>query len=94
MKCSAVEKTGIEEIWGMVEQFIEHTKENGFFEKNRQQQNKNWFLQTVDEYIKQFFHQKETFKIEQAQLLTEIEDHKISPFYAAKVLLDKITKEL
>ena len=78
----------------MVQQFVEHNKKNGFFEKNRQQQNKNWFLQTVDEYIKQFFHQKETFKTEQAKLLTEIEEHKISPFYAAKILLDKITKEL
>jgi len=94
MKCSAMEKTGIEDIWEMVQQFVEHNKENGFFEKNRQQQNKNWFLQTVDEYIKQFFHQKETFKTEQAKLLTEIEEHKISPFYAAKILLDKITKEL
>jgi LAO/AO transport system kinase len=78
----------------MVQRFVSHTKENGFFEKNRQQQNKNWFLQTVDEYIKQFFHQKETFKKEQAKLLTDIESNKISPFYAAKLLLDKITKEL
>ncbi|WP_421806811.1 methylmalonyl Co-A mutase-associated GTPase MeaB [Flagellimonas sp.] len=93
-KCSAVENTGIIEIWEMVQRFVSHTKENGFFEKNRQQQNKNWFLQTVDEYIKQFFHQKETFKKEQAKLLTDIESHKISPFYAAKLLLDKITKEL
>ncbi|MEC7771421.1 MAG: methylmalonyl Co-A mutase-associated GTPase MeaB [Bacteroidota bacterium] len=94
MQCSALEKTGIAEIWEMVQQFVEHNKENGFFEKNRQQQNKNWFLQTVDEYIKQFFHQKETFKTEQAKLLREIEGNKISPFYAAKILLDKITKEL
>lgn len=94
MKCSAMEKTGIEEIWDMVQQFVEHNKKNGFFEKNRQQQNKNWFLQTVDECIRQFFHQKETFKTEQAKLLAEIEEHKISPFYAAKLLLDKITKEL
>ncbi|WP_127141403.1 methylmalonyl Co-A mutase-associated GTPase MeaB [Flagellimonas marinaquae] len=93
-KCSAVENTGITEIWKMVQQFVQHTKENGFFEKNRQQQNKNWFLQTVDEYIKQFFHQKESFKTEQAKLLSDIEAHKISPFYAAKILLDKITKEL
>lgn len=89
-----MENTGIDEIWAMVQQFVKHNKDNGFFEKNRQQQNKNWFLQTVDEYIKQFFHQKETFKKEQATLLTAIEEHKISPFYAAKILLDKITKEL
>ncbi|MCA0957831.1 methylmalonyl Co-A mutase-associated GTPase MeaB [Muricauda ruestringensis] len=94
MKCSAMEKTGIEEIWEMVQRFVEHNRKNGFFEKNRQLQNKNWFLQTVDEYIKQFFHQKETFKKEQAKFLIEIEENKISPFYAAKLLLDKITEEL
>lgn len=94
MKCSAMEKTGIEEIWEMVQRFVEHNRKNGFFEKNRQLQNKNWFLQTVDEYIKQFFHQKETFKREQAKFLIEIEENKISPFYAAKLLLDKITEEL
>ncbi len=94
MKCSALENTGIKEIWEMVQQFVAHNKKNGFFEKNRKLQNKNWFLQTVDEYIKQFFHQKETFKKEQSKLLTAIEEHKISPFYAAKILLDKITKEL
>ncbi|SDQ58312.1 methylmalonyl Co-A mutase-associated GTPase MeaB [Flagellimonas zhangzhouensis] len=93
-KCSALENSGIKEIWEMVQQFVDHTKSNGFFEVNRQQQNKNWFVHTVDEYIKQFFHQKETFKTEQARLLTEIEEHKISPFYAAKILLDKITEEL
>ena len=89
-----MEKTGIEEIWEMVQRFVEHNRKNGFFEKNRQLQNKNWFLQTVDEYIKQFFHQKETFKKEQAKFLIEIEENKISPFYAAKLLLDKITEEL
>ncbi|GLU44168.1 methylmalonyl Co-A mutase-associated GTPase MeaB [Allomuricauda sp. NBRC 101325] len=93
-KCSALENSGIKEIWEMVQQFVDHTKSNGFFENNRQQQNKNWFLQTVDDYIKQYFHQKETFKTEQSRLLTEIEEHKISPFYAAKILLDKITEEL
>lgn len=94
MRCSATENTGIKEIWEVVEQFVAQNKENGHFEKNRKTQNKNWFLQTVDEHIKQFFHQKESFKKEQSKMLKAIENNKISPFYAAKLLLDKITKEL
>lgn len=94
LKCSATENTGIQEIWEVVETFVHHNKENGFFEENRKNQNKNWFLQTVDDKIKQFFHQKASFKSEQEKLLKAIEDNKMSPFYAAKVLLDKITKEL
>ncbi len=94
MRCSATENTGIKEIWDMVEQFIVQSKENGYFEQNRKIQNKNWFLQTVDEHIKQFFHQRESFKKEQSKMLAAIENNEISPFYAAKLLLDKITKEL
>lgn len=94
MKCSATENTGIKEIWNMVEDFARRNKENGFFEKNRKNQNKNWFLQTVDDHLKQFFHQKPAFIKVQNELLKDIEENKVSPFYAAKLLLDKITKEL
>ena len=94
LKCSATENIGIKEIWDVVENFVQQNKENGFFDKNRKVQNKNWFLQTVDEHIKQFFHQKESFKNAQIALLKDIDDNKISPFYAAKLLLDQITKEL
>ncbi len=94
MKCSATENTGIKEIWNMVEDFVRQNKQNGFFEKNRKNQNKNWFLQTVDDYLKQFFHQKPAFIKVQNELLKDIEENKVSPFYAAKLLLDKITKEL
>ncbi len=94
MKCSATENTGIREIWAMVEDFARWNKENGFFEKNRKNQNKNWFLQTVDDHLKQFFHQKPAFIKVQNELLKDIEQNKVSPFYAAKILLDKITKEL
>lgn len=94
LKCSAIENKGIQEIWEVVETFVQQNKKNGFFEENRKNQNKNWFMQTVDDKIKQFFHQKASFKSEQEKLLKAIEDNKMSPFYAAKVLLDKITKEL
>ncbi len=94
MKCSATENTGILEIWHMVEAFVRQNKENGFFEENRKTQNKNWFLQTVDEHIKQFFYQRPAFQKAQAELLKDVEERKMSPFYAAKILLEQITKEL
>ncbi|MEO2051393.1 MAG: methylmalonyl Co-A mutase-associated GTPase MeaB [Allomuricauda sp.] len=94
MKCSATENTGILEIWHMVEAFVRQNKENGFFEENRKTQNKNWFLQTVDEHVKQFFYQRPAFQKAQAELLKDVEERKMSPFYAAKILLEQITKEL
>lgn len=92
--CSAIENTGVLEIWKMIEGFIEGNRENGYFEKNRKNQNKNWFLQAVDEQLKQLFIQKKTFKSLQEEMLKAVEENKVSPFYGAKVLLDNIAKEL
>ncbi|WP_222984665.1 methylmalonyl Co-A mutase-associated GTPase MeaB [Flagellimonas meishanensis] len=92
--CSAAENTGIGELWEIIEDFIKKNRANGHFFENRKKQNRNWFLQTVDESIKHFFHQKPAFKKAQEKMLKEVEANKISPFYAAKVLLDGITKEL
>ena len=62
LSCSATENNGILEIWVMIQDFIAQNLENGHFKKNREIQNKNWFLQAVDEQIKQLFHQKKSFK--------------------------------
>ncbi|WP_396592040.1 methylmalonyl Co-A mutase-associated GTPase MeaB [Allomuricauda sp. R78024] len=94
MSCSSIENKGISEIWKMIADFISKNRKNGHFEKNRKIQNKNWFLQTVDEQLKQFFHQKKYYKESKEKMLKAVEQNKISPFYAAKTLLDNITKEL
>lgn len=94
MSCSSIENKGISEIWKMITDFISENRKNGHFEKNRKIQNKNWFLQTVDEQLKQFFHQKKYYIESKEKMLKAVEQNKISPFYAAKTLLDNITKEL
>ncbi|MEZ4809188.1 MAG: methylmalonyl Co-A mutase-associated GTPase MeaB [Allomuricauda sp.] len=94
MLCSASENTGIQEVWDTVEEYTAQNRKNGHFDKNRQTQNKNWFLQTVDDHIKQFFHQRESYKKAEAKMLKAIEENKISPFHAAKILLDDITRQL
>lgn len=94
LRCSAVEQTGIVAIWEMIANFVEQVKKSGHFDGNRKKQNKNWFIQTVDEQLKQYFHQKKTFEKIKNEMLKAVEEHKISPFYAAKKLLESITGEL
>ncbi|MEO9513842.1 MAG: methylmalonyl Co-A mutase-associated GTPase MeaB [Flavobacteriaceae bacterium] len=94
LTCSASENEGILEIWKIIQDFIEVNRKNGHFEKNRKIQNKNWFLQAIDEQLKQFLSRKKSFQNEQEEILKAVEANKISPFYGAKTLLDKITKEL
>ena len=88
--CSSTQDTGIREIWGTVEDFVARGKENGFFERNRKDQNRHWFLQSMDHHIKQLFRQDPDFKIRQDALLKKVEAGNISPFYAAKILLGQL----
>lgn len=94
LRCSAMENIGIQEIWELIEGFSKHCQENGHFERQRKVQNKNWFLQTLDEQLKHLFYQRKNYKTKIESLLTEIEANKISPYFAAKTLLMDIHQEL
>ena len=87
--CSALNNIGIDGIWDIIMEYILLTKSNRHFEKNRAAQDKNWFLQTVEEQLKlQFFKHKGVQQYMQ-ELLLQIEYRKISPVSAAHSLLSK-----
>jgi len=92
--CSAVENKGIIEIWEMIVQFLNTTKDNSYFEKNRQKQNKYWLLQAIDELLKQHFFQTSTVKENLETMILKVSKDKISPFRAAEVLMAGYRKEL
>ena len=87
--CSAFEKTGIDEIWNLISSYIVLVKENLYFNKKREEQNKFWMLETINDQLKNNFYNHP----EIIQLLAEskkaVEEHKISPFAAAMQLLKK-----
>jgi LAO/AO transport system kinase len=85
--CSSLEKTGVKEIWNMIEAYVVLTKENDFFASKRQEQNKYWFFQTVEDLLKQQFYQHATIKKELQPLTKKVEENSISPFRAAERLL-------
>ena len=86
--CSAIKNEGITEIWEDISTFISTTKSNNAFENNRKSQNKYWFLQTIDDSLKQAFYANKDTKIELDFIIKDIENSKVSPFVAAKKLLD------
>ena len=89
-KCSSTENTGIPEIWGMVEEYVRDNRQSGFFDENRKNQNRNWFLQTVEVHIKELFKQQPSFNKRMEELLREVEQGRISPFFAARTLVEGI----
>lgn len=86
--CSALHQKGIDKIWEMILTYEKLTKNNTYFYKNRQEQNKFWMLQSIDEQLKLNFYSKPNIKIALQEQLKAIEENKTTPFKAAKHLLD------
>lgn len=90
LTCSSLENKGISEVYDMIGKYLRHTKTNGFFDKKRLKQTKQWLHQTIqDALIERFYSntniQKEILSIEQ-----QLEKNLVNPYQAAHDLLKKI----
>jgi len=94
--CSAITKDGISEIWNTISDYFEMTKQSGFFQEKRNEQNQFWMMETINEQLKQnFYNQPEIISLLE-QNKKSVQNDEISPFEAASELLkfyfDKVTK--
>ena len=93
MTCSAIEGNGISEIWEMIHSYREFTNKNGYFSKRRAEQGKYWMYHTISEGLKEKFFNYQGVKNELDFLEEKISTKEISPFSAARELLDKFFPE-
>lgn len=87
--CSALEHFAIDNVWKMIQQYAILTKSNGFFEKNRNEQNINIFYNWINFTLQNNFYSNETNAREIDQLLPLIREKKISPYRAATNIIYK-----
>ena len=86
--CSALHQEGISEIWETILEYVTLTKENNFFETKRNEQNKFWLLQTIEDQLKLDFFNNPTINKELQHQIQLIENNKTTPFAAAEYLLN------
>lgn len=87
LSCSAIENRGLDEIWEMISTYALQGKKTDSFKLKRQQQNKHWLLQTIDEQLKLQFFQDPAIKAKLEKMMKEVLNNKISPFRAAAELV-------
>ena len=87
--CSAVKNTGIREMWNTVNSYIKFTKENGYFNKRRNEQSKYWMYESINETLRNNFYNNELMKDKIKLFEQQVLDNKISSFVAARLLLDE-----
>lgn len=85
---SALQDTGIPEVWELIEDYLTLSKSTRFFEHNRNEQNEFWLLQTIEDRLKSDFYNHPLVKKELQLQLEQIKDGKTTPFAAAEVLLN------
>lgn len=90
--CSAIENSGIEEVWETISGYILAQKKSGFLKELRQEQNKYWLLQTIENRLINNFYQNERIKKELKEKIDAVTKGSISPFRAAEELL-RLTKK-
>ncbi len=94
LTCSAIENTGIKEIWEIVQSYITLTQKNSSFNAQRREQNNYWFLQTVKDLLSHNFYKDPRIQTRLQSLTKEVEQNRISPFRAAEELLGEYLQQL
>jgi len=92
LTCSALEKTGIDEIFEMINRYKTETIKNGYFEENRKKQNVGWLYDTIYNRLKQLFFENPQIKLQLNELEQAVKDEKISPFQAGEILINTFRK--
>ncbi|WP_435313988.1 methylmalonyl Co-A mutase-associated GTPase MeaB [Cellulophaga fucicola] len=87
LACSALEDTGIKDVWDTIETYVATNTKNNFFNTKRQEQNKYWLLQTIEDQLKQQFYQDKKVKAQLQESIDAVVNNKTSPFAAADKLL-------
>lgn len=84
--CSALEKSNIDQVWEIIEDYREKLTINGWLSKNRSAQNLHWMHDTIKEKLIKDFYQHEQVSSSLALLEADVASGK-QPAHAAAMAL-------
>lgn len=90
--CSAIENTGIQDVWKMVEDYIRFARETGYMDYRRTQQAKYWMYETINATLLNNFYHNEAMEQRIQEMENKVLNNEISSFIAANQLLDAYNK--
>lgn len=92
LMCSALENKGINEVWQCIQKYCALTTANGYFYKNRMDQQAYWFKENLLQLLYQDFYTNPGINENLALYQTFVKEGKMSSFAAANSLLSKYLK--
>jgi len=90
---SALTGSGVPEIWKMVEEFAELTRNSGEFSHRRRHQAEQWVFALIEEHLKNTFFRDPRIQAAIPEIHRRIDKGEILPTAAAEHLLDLFASE-
>jgi LAO/AO transport system kinase len=89
---SAIKNIGIDTVWDEIEKYKKLVDENGYFDKNRIQQQIQWMYNNINEELKQLFYGSKNIAEHLSVLEKDIISSKISPVKAAQKIIEEFKR--
>jgi len=90
--CSALTGKGIQKIWSTIEEYMQLTSKNGYFQINRQNQAVHWMHETIEEHLKNQFYNNEKIKSRLSGTEKKVRNGQITSYKAALKLLELVKR--
>jgi LAO/AO transport system kinase len=90
--CSAITNTGIEELWEIIMEYFSFTRNSGYFDIFRKEQEVIRMHNTIIEYLNNSFYNHKEVKILVPEIERQLYEGTITSYKAAIKLLDKYFK--
>ena len=88
LQCSALEQTGLVELWEVMQDFREMLKTSGEWEEHRSHQSVRWMWSLIDEELRQSFRKHSQIQADIPRVEKAIRQGKQLPTRAARSLLE------
>ena len=86
--CSAIEGTGIEEIWNVIGQFTQNVRKSGVFDERRRHQTMSWVYGMVEEQLRVNFYDNPVVASSREDVEKRVLEGDLSATQAAQKLLN------
>ena len=90
--CSSLHNEGVVEIWTMIQEHAEKMALNGFLEKNRQEQQLNWFKENLQELLANAFYADDNVQHDLPTIRQKVANGELPALNAAHLLIEKFFK--
>lgn len=86
---SAVSGTGLAEVWDVIERYAAATRQSGYFQQRRQQQQLQWLHQSITQALEARFYADESVRARLPAVEQAVAAGHLTPFAAAAELLGR-----